>query len=73
MEGGNSLTGKAIKIKLLELDRTQIDLLDELKKYGYNLGKQALSGYITGRIRGPQSEVVLGLVGKILKEWEQTI
>lgn len=73
MEGEEFLTGKAIKIKLLELNKTQLDLLDELKKYGYHLMKQTLSGYITGRIHGPQADAVLGLVGKILKEWEKTI
>ena len=42
------MTGKAIKIKLLELGRTQLDLLEELKKYGYHLKPQLLSSYITG-------------------------
>lgn len=64
------MTGRAIKIKLLELGRTQLDLLEELKKYGYHLKPQLLSSYITGYKRTPQCAVVLDLVGNILKEWE---
>lgn len=64
------MTGRAIKIKLLELGRTQLDLLEELKEYGYHLKPQLLSSYITGYKRTPQGAVVLDLVGNILKEWE---
>ncbi len=67
------MTGKAIKMKLLELGRTQLDLLEELKTYGYNMKPQLLSSYITGYKQTPQSEIVLGIVEKILQEWEKAI
>lgn len=61
MEGEEFLTGKAIKIKLLELNKTQLDLLDELKKYGYRLMKQTLSGYITAAYTAHRLMQYLGL------------
>ena len=67
------MTGKAIKIRLLELGKTQLDLIEELKKYGYDMKPQLLSSYITGYKRTRQSEVVLGIVQKILKQWEQEL
>lgn len=59
-----------IKIKLLELNKKQVDLLNEVRKQGYpKLDQSVLSKYINGRAVTPQSKAVLALCEEILKEW----
>lgn len=49
-----------IKMKLLELNKKQVDLLNEVRKRGYpRLDPSTLSKYINGRAVTPQSEIVL--------------
>ncbi len=63
--------GKDIKVRLAMLGKTQVELLNEIRKRGFKkLTPQALSSYITGRDTTPQSEVVLKIARDILKEWE---
>lgn len=59
-----------IKIKLLELNKKQVDLLNEVRKRGYpKLDPSVLSKYINGRAVTPQSKIVLALCENILAEW----
>lgn len=59
-----------IKIRLLELNRKQVDLLKEVRKRGYpKLDPSVLSKYINGRDVTPQSKAVLSLCETILAEW----
>lgn len=62
-----------IKIKLLELGKKQVDLLDEVRKRGYpKLDPSVLSRYINGREIAPQAKAVLALCEDILSEWEKS-
>lgn len=59
-----------IKMKLLELNKKQVDLLNEIRKHGYpKLDPSILSKYINGRAVTPQSKAVLALCEEILTEW----
>lgn len=59
-----------IKIKLLELNKKQVDLLNEVRKRGYpKLDPSVLSKYINGRAITPQAKAVLALCKNILAEW----
>ena len=61
-----------IKIRLLELGKKQVDLVDELRKHGFpKLGPSLLSRYINGRHVTPQAHSVMDMCDKILTEWEQ--
>lgn len=60
-----------IKIKLLELNKKQVDLLDEIRKRGYpRMSQPVLSRYINGREVTPQAKAVLGICEAVLREWE---
>lgn len=62
---------KDIKIKLLRIDKKQVDLLNEIRKRGYpTLSPQSLSSYISGYLVSPQADAVLKIARDILKEWE---
>lgn len=59
-----------IKIRLLELNKKQVDLLEEIRKRGYShLDPSVLSKYINGRAVTPQAKSVLALCEDILTEW----
>lgn len=59
-----------IKMKLLELNKKQVDLLNEIRKRGYpKLDPSILSKYINGRAVTPQAKAVLALCEEILTEW----
>lgn len=60
-----------IKIKLLQLDKKQSDLLPELRSRGFTIGAQELSSFITGRTLGPKHDAVLENVADILCKWEK--
>ena len=60
-----------IKIKLLELGKKQVDLLDEVRKRGYpKLDPATLSKYINAHSITPQAKTVLAICDDILNEWE---
>lgn len=61
-----------IKMKLLELGKTQTELLCEIHKRGCpTLGASRLSRIISGIIvNTPQSEKVMSLCEDILSEWK---
>ena len=63
-----------IKIKLLELNKKQVDLLDEIHKRGYpTLPPSLLSRYINRREITPQSKAVLAICEDVLNEWESKL
>ncbi len=60
-----------IKVKLCELDKTQVDLLKELRKRGYKkLSPSELSRLIRGVSVSPRTEAIKKLIDEILDEWE---
>lgn len=62
---------KYIKIKLIELGKKQVDLLDEIRKRGYpGLADTQLSRYINSRERTAQAEAVLDICRQIIDDWE---
>ncbi len=62
----------SIKVRLLELNKRQVDLLDEVRRRGYpNLDQSVLSRYVNGRVISPQARTVLALCEEILDEWEK--
>lgn len=63
-----------IKIRLLQLNKKQIDLLFELRKRGYpKMSEPTLSKYISGASVTPQAEEVRGIIDTILDEWESAV
>lgn len=63
--------GKQVKVKLLELEKKQVDLLMELRKRGYpRLQQPQLNAYINGAVTTPQAQAVMQIVDGILDEWE---
>lgn len=59
------------KIRLLQLDKTQVDLLKVLQKRGYlRLAPQTLSAIIGRRLNTPLAERVRAEIDRILTEWE---
>ena len=63
---------KDIKVRLTQLGKKQVDLLEVIRKRGYpKLLSCTLSSYINGHVLGPQSEVVLTIAREILDEWEK--
>lgn len=60
-----------IKLRLLKLAKTQMDLLFEVRKRGYpRLQYPSLNSYISGKVVTPQAETVLKMCDGILSEWE---
>lgn len=59
-----------IKIKLLELNKRQKDLLEELRNRGYSIQPPELSVFINKQLTTPKADVILGLCDEILTEWE---
>lgn len=63
---------KDIKVRLTQLEKKQIELLNEVRKRGYpRLAPCALSSYINGHVVGPQADAVLTITREILDEWEK--
>ena len=61
-----------IKIKLLELGKTQVSLLDELHKRGYKeTTPSMLSLIINKKLNTPKAFKIRELCEKILDEWEE--
>lgn len=61
-----------IKMKLLELGKKQVDLLEELKKRGYNkIYPSELSLMLSGSLTTPKSEGVIDCCYEIINEWER--
>lgn len=61
----------SIKVRLLELNKRQTDLLEELRKRGYKtLQPPELSLFINKKLTTPKAREVLSLCEEILSEWE---
>ena len=62
-----------IKIKLLELGKWQIDLLDELRRRGWKrLQQTELSAIVNGKLTTPKAQSVLSMCDEILADWENS-
>lgn len=60
-----------IKLRLLQLDKKQVDLLAELEKRGCGgMTSSLLSAAINKRINTPKAFKIRELCEKILDEWE---
>lgn len=63
--------GKSIKIRLVQLDKSNRDLLDELHKIGRGtLNDSMLSNIINGRYNYGMASDVLDDISRILDQWE---
>lgn len=61
-----------IKIRLLQLGKTQVDLLRELHKRGYSsMVPATVSSIINKKLNTPQAFEIRGVIDKILDEWEK--
>ena len=64
--------GTGMKVRLVQLNKKQIDVLEEVRKRGYpKLGFAAFNRYFNGREITPQGEAVMKLADKIISEWEK--
>lgn len=63
-----------IKLKLLEVNKKQVDLLAELRKRGYsNMCPPYLSNIINGVEQTPNAQTVRDLIYQILDEWKSEV
>lgn len=59
-----------IKMKLLEVNKKQVDLVFELRKRGYtNISQSYLSNIINDREQTASAQTVKDLIYQILDEW----
>jgi len=65
------VTSSQIKIKLIELNKKQQDLLPELRNRGFKICGTELSAITTRVQTGPKAEKVLAAVEEILLNWEK--
>ena len=64
--------GNPIKIRLAQLGKKQVDLLEELHKRGFKtVADTTLSKIINGRMESPQADAVKKVIAVILEEWER--
>ena len=60
-----------IKMRLLALNKKQIDLVAELRKRGVVIHDTQISTYINHPSPAPKCQQILNEVEKILKDWEK--
>lgn len=61
---------KKVKIRLIELGKTQTELAKELqKRYHENIFVDTLNKVIKGKVSGPMAERVKLEIEQILKDW----
>lgn len=61
----------AVRPRLANLDKTQVELLKEIRKRGFtNLNSQQLSKYVNGHECTPQARAVMQVAFEVLDEWE---
>lgn len=62
---------KKIKMRLLELDKSQKDLLLAIRAKGYpKLQQPQLNQYINGALTTPLADEVMAVANIVLSEWE---
>lgn len=64
---------KVIKMKLLELDKKQVDFIPELRKRGINTNTGELSTSINGKLNTPKGERIRKECLYILDEWSKGV
>ncbi len=63
---------KELKLRLVELDKRQTDIVRELQKRGFkNLDRATFSSYLSRTRTGPQADTVLALAEEIVTQWEK--
>mgnify|MGYP003282916978 CR=1 FL=1 len=61
-----------LKARLSRLERTQMSLLKEVRKYGWpKLSYQLFNAYMTGARITPQGDAVLEVCGNVIEKWER--
>lgn len=66
------MNNKELTIRLIKLDKTKKDLLEEVRTYGYpKLAQTQLYAYITRGLLTPQAEAVLKVIDIIIAKWEK--
>lgn len=62
----------SIKVRLLEVNKRQVDLIDELRKRGYpTIQPPELSAFINNKLTTPKAEAVLKICDEIITDWEE--
>lgn len=60
------------KLRLLQVGKKQIDLVDYLQKNGYPaMCPQTMSAIISGRLNTPQAYSVRREIDRLLTQWEK--
>ena len=63
-----------IKLRLLEANKKQVDLLAELRKRGYsNMSPPYLSNIINGVEQTTSAQIIKDLIYQILDEWKSEV
>ena len=63
---------KELKLRLVELDKRQTDIVRELQKRGFkSLDRATFSSYLSRTRTGPQADTVLALAEEIVTQWEK--
>ena len=65
------MTTSQIKVKLIELNKKQKELLPELRDRGFNVSGSELSAIITRSQQGPKADAVLSAIEDIIAKWEE--
>lgn len=60
-----------IKVRLVELGKSQVDLIPELAKKGIKANPTELSYAIRGKSQTPKSEKILSAANEIVSGWER--
>ena len=63
-----------IKIALIKLSKTQVDLINELRERGFTINKGELCEFINKYDRykkSPKSKIILAECNNIIKEWKK--
>lgn len=66
--------GNPTKVRLAQLGKKQVDLLEELRARGFKtLADSTLCKIINGRMESPQADAVKGAIDMILSDWEHDL
>ena len=62
-----------LKLRLVKLDKRQVDIIKELAKQNIIVSPAELSGFIAGYRTGAKADLVLAEADKIVRRWEDEI
>ena len=62
-----------LKLRLVKLDKRQVDIIKELAEQGIKVAPAELSGFIAGYRTGAKADLVLAEADRIVRRWEDEI